>query len=330
MSQYDTDPVRPGGALDTGGPSTEPGTTSIASSLPSDPTLEPVSATGTTPVSSGSGGSSTTDTVKEQGGRVAGEAAEGTKHVAGVAKDEAANVASAAGQQAKDLLSQARSQLTDQASTQQNAAASWLRDIADELGRMTSGDKGTQGTPASGESQTSGTATRLASQAGDRVGGIADWLERHEPADLLEQAQQFARRRPGAFLAVAAVGGLLAGRLTRGLTGHDESSATGSTGSTDGADSATGTTSSVGGYGSTYPEAGYEGTASLGTTGTLGSAAGGTTASATTPEADLYGEPSTSTEVPSTATDDAGIGGDDILVRDVETHTPEPYEVDPR
>lgn len=328
MSQYDTDPVHPGGPA-AGDLTPEPGTTSIASSLPSDPTLETADTGSTTSATSGStsgSGSSTTDAVKEQGGRVAGEAAEGTKHVAGVAKDEAANVASEAGQQAKNLMSQARSQLTEQASTQQSAAASWLRDIADELGRMTSGEKDGQGAQGSGGSQTSGTATRLASQAGDRVGGVADWLERHEPADLLEQAQQFARRRPGAFLAVAAVGGLLAGRLTRGLSGHDESSATGTSGAT--GTSSTSSTSASGtvGLGASYPETGYEGTASVGTTGTLGATAGttaGTTASTTTPEADLYGEPSTSTEVPSTT-------ADDVVVRDVETHTPEPYEVDPR
>ena len=47
--------------------------------------------------------------------------------------------------------------------------------------------------------------------------GAASWLEQREPADLLDEVRNFARRRPGTFLIGAAVAGLAAGRLTRGL-----------------------------------------------------------------------------------------------------------------
>ncbi len=41
---------------------------------------------------------------------------------------------------------------------------------------------------------------------------------RGDPASLLDEAKSFARQRPGAFLLLAAGAGVLAGRLTRGLS----------------------------------------------------------------------------------------------------------------
>ena len=65
--------------------------------------------------------------------------------------------------------------------------------------------------------QTSGMANDLAQQASSKIRDIARWLESREPADLLEEARSFARRRPGTFLAGAALVGLVGGRLTRGM-----------------------------------------------------------------------------------------------------------------
>src|SRR5690348_5527696 len=61
-----------------------------------------------------------------------------------------------------------------------------------------------------------GVASALAAEAADRLGGLADWLNRREPGDLVEEVRRLARRRPGALLLGAAVAGVLAGRLTRG------------------------------------------------------------------------------------------------------------------
>ncbi|TLM80215.1 hypothetical protein FDW83_19020, partial [Pseudarthrobacter sp. NamE2] len=47
---------------------------------------------------------------------------------------------------------------------------------------------------------------------------VASWLENKQPGDLLNEVQRFARNRPGTFLLLAAGAGVLAGRLTRGLT----------------------------------------------------------------------------------------------------------------
>jgi hypothetical protein len=159
---------------------------------------------------------STTDVAKDQAKQVGQEAVQTGQHVAGVAKDQAKTVASEAGTQAKNLLGEARTQLTDQLSTQQGNLATWVRDLGQELTAMVDRDSTSQAP--------SGTATTLARQASGRAQSMASWLENREPADVLQEVTRFARRRPGAFLAIAALGGLLAGRLTRGLTSDSSDS----------------------------------------------------------------------------------------------------------
>jgi hypothetical protein len=152
---------------------------------------------------------STPAVASEQARQVGLEAVESGKQVAAVATDEVKSVAAEAGTQARNLLGEARSQLTEQASTQQNNIAAWLQSLVEELDQMIA---------RSEESHVSGgTATTLVQQVADRARSTAGWLETHEPADLLSETSRFARERPGLFLALAAVGGLLAGRLTRGL-----------------------------------------------------------------------------------------------------------------
>ena len=99
-----------------------------------------------------------------------------------------------------------RGQVREQASTQQHQAALHLRAVADELSEMAA--KGGQ----------SGLATQVAQEAAERVRGVASWLDQREPGDLLDGVRDFARRHPGTFLVGAAVAGVVAGRLTRGLT----------------------------------------------------------------------------------------------------------------
>ena len=46
----------------------------------------------------------------------------------------------------------------------------------------------------------------------------AGWLADRDPGSLLDEVRSFARRKPGTYLAIAMGAGVLAGRLTRGLT----------------------------------------------------------------------------------------------------------------
>lgn len=147
---------------------------------------------------------SATDTAKQEASRVAGTAADAASDVVTTAKDEAANLAAETKQQAKSLLGTVGDELTSQGGAQQQRAAAGVRSLVDELGAMVSG------------SDRSGPLTDLAQQAADRGRELAQWLEDHEPQDVLREVQTFARRRPVAFLALCGLAGVVAGRITRG------------------------------------------------------------------------------------------------------------------
>ena len=151
-------------------------------------------------------GASTTGVAKDQAAAVGQTASEAGSRVTQTAADQARQVASETARQARDLLGEAGGQVRDQSSVQQQKAAGQLRSVADELHEMAA--KGGQ----------SGVATEFAQQAAERLHGAASWLEQREPADVLQAVRDFARRRPGTFLAGALAAGLVAGRLTRGMT----------------------------------------------------------------------------------------------------------------
>jgi hypothetical protein len=143
-------------------------------------------------------------TGKEQAGAVAGHAGSAAKEVAGTATEQAKNVAAEAKAQAVDLVGQTRDQLREQAGQQQQKAASSIRSLAGELHEMAN------------SAQTQGTAASLARQAADRGHALAGYLENSEPEQLLEDVRDFARRKPGLFLAGAAVAGFVAARMVKG------------------------------------------------------------------------------------------------------------------
>jgi hypothetical protein len=149
---------------------------------------------------------STASVARDQAASVGRSAGEAGSRVAQTATGQAREVVSETARQARDLLGEASGHARDQASVQQQNATRQLRAVADELQEMAA--KGGQ----------SGVATEVAQQAAERIYGAASWLERREPADLVQAVRDFARRRPGVFLAGAAVAGLAAGRLTRGMT----------------------------------------------------------------------------------------------------------------
>jgi hypothetical protein len=127
------------------------------------------------------------------------------QHVADAAKDGLHRVSGETKQQARDLYRQTQSELADQAATQQKRVASGLRSLSDELGSMAE------------KSDTQGVASDLAHQAASRAGGVADWLDQRDPGSLLDEVKSFARRKPGMFITIAAVAGVVAGRLTRSV-----------------------------------------------------------------------------------------------------------------
>lgn len=135
------------------------------------------------------------------------------QHVAGVAQDELHQVGTETKRQAKDLYRETQAELAEQAATQQKRVAVGIRSLGDELGEM------------AGASETQGVASDLAQQAATRAAGIADWLEQRDPGSMLREVKNYAQRKPGTFIAIAAVAGILAGRLTRGVIEDNKDSA---------------------------------------------------------------------------------------------------------
>lgn len=164
-----------------------------------------------------SSGQSTKSAAKDEAKDVGRQGADAAKGVAQTAGAEAKNVANEAGTQAKNLVGEVGSTLKSQAGTQQQRVTEGLRSFTDELKSMA-------------DKSESGTAQQLVQQVAQRTDSAASWLEGRDPGSLLDEVTGFARRRPGAFLMIAAGAGLLAGRLTRGMTGGSGSNGSPSSG----------------------------------------------------------------------------------------------------
>src|SRR5512132_2432762 len=146
----------------------------------------------------------TAQVARDEAGEVARTAADAGRQVAGTAAEQAKTVAQAATAQARDLVGEARGQVQEQARNGQQKATDGIRALVQELREMAEG------------AQQSGPASEVARQAADRADRLADWLGEREPGDLVQEVRSFARRRPGVFLAGAALAGVVVGRLTRG------------------------------------------------------------------------------------------------------------------
>jgi hypothetical protein len=150
-------------------------------------------------------GGSTTQTAKDQAAEVGQTAAQGGQHVAQSVGEQTRRVTDETSRQARNLLHEGRQQLTAQAREGQQQAAQGLHTLADQLDDMYAKSDG------------SGLGPELIGQAAGHARTVASWLDDREPGDLLDEVRDFARRKPGMFLAGAAVAGLLVGRLTRGV-----------------------------------------------------------------------------------------------------------------
>jgi hypothetical protein len=160
---------------------------------------------GTDSTNSTNSTNSTKAVVGDEAKSVASDAAQSGRQVAETAATGVKDVTSEVTTQLRQLFEQVRSELDGQASSQGERAASGLRSIADELRQMAS------------STETKGIAGEVAEQASDRARSAADWLSERQPGEMVDELRSFARRRPGTFLLGAAVLGVVAGRMTRGL-----------------------------------------------------------------------------------------------------------------
>ncbi|WP_134768054.1 hypothetical protein [Nocardioides sp. 1609] len=144
----------------------------------------------------------------EKAQAAASTAAEEGKHVVGVAQSEAKKVASEATSQVRSVLDDARTQvggqLGDQTRQQRDNLVVTLGTFGDDLATMADAPEG-------------GLAADVAREVAQHAQRLTGYLEGREPGELLDDARDFARRRPGTFLLGALVAGVVVGRVARGV-----------------------------------------------------------------------------------------------------------------
>jgi hypothetical protein len=157
---------------------------------------------------------STTERVKEQGREVAQTASEEAGRVAGTVKEQAAEVGHEVAVQGREVVARAKEQFRSQADTQAREASEGLRRLGGQARAL-----------AEGRVEEAGALGAYVRQAGERIDGVAGRLEEQGVDGVLGDVQDFARRRPGLFLAGAAVAGFAVGRMIRGARDASSSEA---------------------------------------------------------------------------------------------------------
>lgn len=145
-------------------------------------------------------------TVQEKAGESVSLVGDKAAEVGVTAKEQAANVVGEATAQARDLVGELRTQLTSQAETQTQRLAENLRRFSQELREL-----GEHGKPDS-------TMADMARQLADGGHQVASHVEKRGPDGLVSDLQNFARRRPGVFLAGAALAGFVVARAGKGVS----------------------------------------------------------------------------------------------------------------
>ncbi|GAA4709200.1 hypothetical protein APR04_001097 [Promicromonospora umidemergens] len=168
------------------------------------------------PGSTGGDAGSDTTGVKDRASEAASRVGDAGRETAHDAKERARDVAHEATDRARGLVDRTRTELSSQMESQQQHLAGGLRSLGDELNQMAGG------------TQDPGYATDLVQRAGEASGHVAQWFEDRQPTDVLHEVEDFARRRPGTFVLLAAGAGLLVGRFLRGAkdaSGQDDEAA---------------------------------------------------------------------------------------------------------
>jgi vacuolar-type H+-ATPase subunit H len=143
--------------------------------------------------------------VAEQARDSAGQAAADVKDTA---KEQAQRVGAEARTQASNVASEVRGKINEQARNQNTRLVGSIRQTADHLDEMRG---------AREDSPAAAVVARVAE--GGRQ--FADYLDRNGPDGVLKEVEDFARRRPGAFLATALAAGFVVGRLGKSVAKAD-------------------------------------------------------------------------------------------------------------
>ncbi len=137
-------------------------------------------------------GSTRTEDIKQEGKEVFEEAKAKTTDIGREAKE-----------QGRQVLEEMKYRARDQADGQARRAAESLRGVAAQLGSMAE------------LSDEQGMLVDMARNGADQIQRFADRLGNDGVDGLLTDVEQFARRRPGLFLAATFGAGMVLGRLVR-------------------------------------------------------------------------------------------------------------------
>ena len=143
-------------------------------------------------------------TAAEQAQGVATAATSAAQQVTATASEEASRVAGEVAAQGRNLVEETRSQLHQQAAGQTERVSQSLRKLSDEARAL-----------SQGHADESGPLREYVEQAASQISTVAARIEERGFDGIVSDVQQFARRRPGAFLLGAAAAGFAAGRLIK-------------------------------------------------------------------------------------------------------------------
>lgn len=147
-------------------------------------------------------------------GAAGGAASGAAGGVAQTAREQARTVASEVSDQARGVAYDVRHRVTEQARNQNDRLVDGLRRMADELDDM-------------GKDRVDSPVRGVVGQVAQGSRRMADYLSTHGPDGVLREVQDFARRRPGAFLATAVAAGFVVGRLGKSVLGGGDGAAAG-------------------------------------------------------------------------------------------------------
>jgi hypothetical protein len=149
--------------------------------------------------------------------RTGGENQGMATEVVQTAKEHTRELGDEVARQAQNVTGQVKERLSGEVQNQNERLATTLRHLSEELETMH------KNAPADSM------AAAMVQRLGEGSRQAADYLRAHGPEGVLQEVQEFARRKPGTFLLTSAVAGFVVARLGKGLlTGGGNGSGNGS------------------------------------------------------------------------------------------------------
>jgi len=144
------------------------------------------------------------DTTRAAGADLVQTARDASADLARTAREEARQVAHATAGQADRVRIGVRQRMRDEVDRQHRQVTDRVNTFAQELDAMAAEHPDTP-------------ASELVGMLAERSRSFAEYLDRHDPETVLDELQEFARRRPGTFILAAVAAGFVAGRLGKGV-----------------------------------------------------------------------------------------------------------------